>query len=124
MTGTLPHQATFIRRKLFMEFGLYDETLKIVSDWKFFLETLLFHEVSFCHHALPFSYIQLEGISLVNDVEREQERLLVLEKYFPKLVIEDYSRVHSLSYVIGASWLCRRLYGLLFRLADLTYKFK
>ena len=34
--GAIPHQATFHKRSLFQD-SLYDETLKISSDWKFFL---------------------------------------------------------------------------------------
>jgi glycosyltransferase involved in cell wall biosynthesis len=34
---TLPHPASLIRKSLFETVGLYDENLKIVSDWKFFI---------------------------------------------------------------------------------------
>lgn len=34
--GTLFHPSTFIKRELFEKYGYYDETLKIVADWKFF----------------------------------------------------------------------------------------
>lgn len=37
---TLPHQATFIKAELFERAGYYDENLKIVSDWKFFLKSV------------------------------------------------------------------------------------
>ena len=35
---TICHNATFIKKSLFDEFGLYDETLRIVSDWKKWIE--------------------------------------------------------------------------------------
>jgi len=35
--GTLCHQSTLIKRNLFDKIGLYDEQLRIVSDWKFFI---------------------------------------------------------------------------------------
>lgn len=34
--GSLPHQSTFFKRTLFNE-TLYDEKLKVVSDWKFYI---------------------------------------------------------------------------------------
>ena len=37
---TLPHPATFIRASLFSKIGMYDESFKIVSDWKFFMESI------------------------------------------------------------------------------------
>lgn len=122
--GTLPHQATFIRRSLFSRFGCYDETFRIVSDWKFFLEVLVLQNASFQYYPMIMSCVQANGISLANDKERESERKRVLASCFPQLVLDDYNQVHSLSYVMGGSWLCRRLYGLLFRLADFTYKLK
>lgn len=33
----IPHQAAFIRRDAFTRFGLYDENMKICSDWKHFI---------------------------------------------------------------------------------------
>ena len=37
--GAIPHQATFHKRSLFLN-SLYDETLKISSDWKFFFQKI------------------------------------------------------------------------------------
>ncbi len=38
--GTLNHDCAYIRRALFDEYGLYDENLRIVSDWKWYLQTI------------------------------------------------------------------------------------
>jgi len=35
--GTLNHSSSYIRRDLFNKYGMYDESLRIVSDWKFYL---------------------------------------------------------------------------------------
>ncbi|MDP4286107.1 MAG: glycosyltransferase family 2 protein [Bacteroidota bacterium] len=43
---TLPHQASFIKKSLFKMIGLYDETLQISSDWKFFLEAICKYNVT------------------------------------------------------------------------------
>ena len=51
--GSLPHQATLIRRRLFDQIGLYKEHLKIVSDWLFFIEALLIHDCTYQHHRAP-----------------------------------------------------------------------
>ena len=38
--GSLPHQSTFFKRVLFRE-DKYDETLKVVSDWKFYIHSII-----------------------------------------------------------------------------------
>ena len=38
--GSLPHQSTFFKRALFRE-DKYDETLKVVSDWKFYIQSII-----------------------------------------------------------------------------------
>ncbi|MEN9917865.1 MAG: hypothetical protein RL662_301 [Bacteroidota bacterium] len=44
--GFLAHQAFFIHRNMFDKYGLYDERLKIMSDWKlFFIAIGIQHEV-------------------------------------------------------------------------------
>jgi glycosyltransferase involved in cell wall biosynthesis len=43
----LPHQATIIRKSLFDQVGLYDETYKIISDWVFFMEALFMKEATY-----------------------------------------------------------------------------
>ena len=36
--GCIYHPSSYIKKELFDNYGLYDEKLRIVSDWKFFLE--------------------------------------------------------------------------------------
>ena len=40
--STLNHDCAYIRKDLFEEYGLYDENLKIVSDWKWYLQAIGF----------------------------------------------------------------------------------
>ena len=50
-SSTLNHDCAYIRRDLFEEYGLYDENLKIVSDWKWYLQAI--GSVSYTHLTLP-----------------------------------------------------------------------
>jgi glycosyltransferase involved in cell wall biosynthesis len=52
---TLPHQSTFIRKILFEKIGYYDENIKIVSDWKFFILALIKHNATYKHIDAVFS---------------------------------------------------------------------
>ena len=40
-TGTLNHSPAYIKRSLFEKYGYYDESLKIVSDWKWYLQAIV-----------------------------------------------------------------------------------
>jgi len=89
--SSLPHQSTFIKRSLFSEFGLYNEELKIVSDWEFFIKCFLSGQVKFKHINFPLSVFDLTGVSNGNQHMQlhKKERESVLIKYFG-LHYEDY----------------------------------
>ena len=40
-TGSLPHQSTFINRRVFAKYGLYREDMHCVSDWALFYKALI-----------------------------------------------------------------------------------
>lgn len=89
--NTLNHQSSFISRKLFSD-TLYDEKYRIVSDWKFFIESLIFKNCSFVSMPVKVGLFEGDGIS---DTDREldaKERKDVLEKMFPPRVIEAFER--------------------------------
>ncbi|MES2567370.1 MAG: glycosyltransferase family 2 protein [Bacteroidota bacterium] len=81
---TLPHPATFIKRTLFEKIGLYDESLVIVSDWKFFISAVLkFNCTSkYVHSVLSVFY--LDGISsnVENKALIKAEKTAIFENEF------------------------------------------
>jgi len=94
-TSTLPHQASFIRKELFEKYGNYDENLKIVSDWKFCLETIIIHNVTVKYIDLIISFYDLNGISNKMIEIEETERTKVLHELFPVKIIQDYEYFHK-----------------------------
>lgn len=95
--GSIPHQATFIRRELFHTIGLYDESLKIASDWLFFRKALLEKGASYSHFDGAVAYFNMEGISCspkTSSLPRQEQRA-VLEEKFP-LFIPDYQQLQLL----------------------------
>lgn len=64
---TLPHPATFIKKELFDRFGLYDENLKIVSDWKWFMDAICKNNVSYKKVNATLSIFYLDGLSSNSD---------------------------------------------------------
>ncbi len=59
----IPHPSTFIKRTLFDVVGYYDETLKIVSDWKFAFLAYCKFNCSYKHIDVLVSEFKEGGIS-------------------------------------------------------------
>lgn len=87
----IPHQATFIRNNLLKDHP-YDESLKIVSDWKFFVETIVINGVSYKWIDTVISDYDCNGISSRNRHLLNEEKEKVLEELFPKRILIDYRK--------------------------------
>lgn len=96
--GSFSHQSTFIKTCLLKKYP-YDEKLKIVSDWKFFLQTLIIDNGSYRGIDLYVSLYDAGGISSLNLDRFESERIKVLQDMFPKRILDD---MHS--YLYGDNW--------------------
>lgn len=91
-TGTLNHDPAYIRRDLFEKYGYYDESLKIVSDWKWYLQALILGGETLQYVDLDITLFDMTGISETNKELDKKEREMVLEQLFPKAIIADYER--------------------------------
>ena len=91
-TGTLNHDPAYIRRDLFEKYGYYDESLKIVSDWKWYLQALILGGETPQYVDLDVTLFDMTGISETNKELDKKEREMVLEQLFPKAIIADYER--------------------------------
>ena len=74
------HQATFFKKDLFSQFGYYDEDLKIVSDWKFLIQAICKHNVSYKYIEDTFSTYYNDGLSSLKEnqglIKAEREQVL------------------------------------------------
>ena len=91
-TGTLNHDPTYIRRDLFEKYGYYDESLKIVSDWKWFLQAFILGGEKPQYVDETVTLFDMTGISETNKELDKVERKQVLEQLFPRTVLADYER--------------------------------
>ena len=89
-TSTMNHDCCYIRRDLFETYGLYDESLKIVSDWKWFLHTIGLGKVKPIYVDIDVTIFDASGISETNLALRNQERRQVLAELMPPAVLADY----------------------------------
>lgn len=89
-SGTMNHDCCYFRRDLFETYGLYDENLKIVSDWKWFLQTIGLGHVQPVYVDIDVTIFDASGISETNLSLRNQERRQVLEEILPPAILADY----------------------------------
>lgn len=91
-TGTLNHDPAIIRRDLFEKYGYYDENLKIVSDWKWYLQAIILGSEKPQYVDIDVTLFDMTGISETNKELDKAERKQVLDQLFPKTVLADYER--------------------------------
>ena len=92
MRGSLPHQAMFIKRELLVKHP-YDEKYKILSDWKFCIEALVFENCSFRNVDTIVADYDTSGISTNSNGLLPKERELILKELFPPRITIDYERL-------------------------------
>ncbi len=90
--GTLNHSPTYIHRDLFDKYGLYDESLRIVSDWKWFLQAIIFGGEKPYYTDLDVTLFDMNGISEKNKKLDKEEREKVLVELFPITILADYDQ--------------------------------
>lgn len=90
--ATLNHDCCYFRRDLFDTYGLYDESLKIVSDWKWFLQAIGLGKVKPIYVDIDVTIFDCSGISEMNLELRQAERQKVLEELLPPAMLADYAK--------------------------------
>jgi len=93
-TGTLNHNPAYIRRDLLEKYGYYDESLKIVSDWKWYLQAIILGGEKPQYVDMDVTLFDMTGISenANNKAVIQKERQMVLEELIPSVYLRDYER--------------------------------
>ncbi len=86
LTGSLPHPSSFIRRQLLVDTP-YNEELKIVSDWEFFVKKIMWEGCSTRHLPFSISVFMEDGISSRAKELRNRERAQVIKQLFTPAII-------------------------------------
>ncbi len=92
---TLPHQSAFIRRSLF-EGSPYDESLRIVADWKFYMDKIVFEGKTIKLLDLVICRREQGGVSVVQGNKTFEERQMVLSSLLPPGIQKDYESLAKL----------------------------
>ena len=80
---SISHQASFIKRTLLLEFP-YDEDLKLVSDWKFWLETIVFGGKSYRPMDVDVCVFNHDGLTYSPGMKKQgkMERENVISEFY------------------------------------------
>lgn len=132
-TGTLNHDSAYIRRDLFDKYGYYDENLKIVSDWKWYLQAIIMGGEKPQYMDMDVTLFDMTGISedAKSKTVTREERAKVLEELVPAVYLHDYQccyddihlmrRIHRHPWAYKLVWLVERC---LFKMEKLKNKNK
>lgn len=93
-SGAIPHQGAFIKTDLLRKYP-YDENLKISSDWKFFVQTLIHDNCSIRYLDVFVTHYDIHGFSSSNQELMRQEKEKVLSSMFPSRVLVDYQHMKA-----------------------------
>lgn len=93
MRASLPHQAMLIKRDLLVKHP-YDERYKILSDWKFCLETIVIENCTFRNIDVIVADYDTSGISSNSNGLLPKEREQILKEMFPPRILSDYQRLY------------------------------
>ena len=100
-SGSIPHQASFIRTELLRKYP-YDESLKISSDWKFFVQALIIDNCSIRYLDVFVVRYDTNGISSVNPQLMRREKETIMSTMFPPRVLADYQHMKDSECLIQA----------------------
>ena len=89
------HQASFIKRTLFNQYGLYNENIKLISDWAFFFEVILLYDFSTQYINIVFAVFLSGGESSTGICEKHIKNDIMKIHFYDKQ-IDDYKLKENL----------------------------
>ena len=92
--ATIPHQSVFIKRDLFGELGVYDETYRIHADYEFWIRAVILNTCSVAPLNCVVANYNLEGISgqAAYTEQSRGEIQRIQRQALPKRVLADYEK--------------------------------
>lgn len=101
--GTLNPDGTLVQRSLFEKYGYFDESMKICSDWAWFMRVVGIHGTGTAHFDCDTIYFDMTGVSESDGKNRQiiqDERRRTLVAALPPLVLKDYDNYCSDIYLM------------------------
>lgn len=91
--GTLNHDCAYIRRDLFEKYGLYNEQMKICSDWEWYVRAIVLGGEKPVYTNIDVTIFDMNGVSESAGKNAElikKERRKYMESILPPSVLHDY----------------------------------
>lgn len=91
--GTLNHDCAYIRRDLFEKYGLYNEQMKICSDWEWYVRAIVLGGEKPVYTNIDVTIFDMNGVSESYGKNADiikRERREYLESILPHAVLHDY----------------------------------
>jgi len=83
---SLPHPASFIKKRLLIEYSGYNENFKIISDWYFWIKTLILDTRTYTHLDKTICVFYTNGISSNNELIKKEKEIIfnsTLSRIYP-----------------------------------------
>lgn len=93
--GTLNHDCAYIRRDLFEKYGLYNEQMRICSDWEWYVRAIVLGGEKPIYTNIDVTIFDMNGVSESHGKNAElikKERREYLESILPPTVLHDYDQ--------------------------------
>lgn len=117
----IPHQCTFMHRRVFDRYGMYDESMRIAGDWEFFYRSIIFGDAE--GESLPYvvAVYEPEGISVRESTaaKRETEAVRLRHKgvntlaQFYKYNYEKIAALNDAPWMYFIFRVCYRIYRMM-----------
>lgn len=105
----IPHPASFIRRSLFKQYGLYDESYRIAADQEFFWRVIVKHNCMVKYLDMIISHMEDGGISHTHGDLFVEENHRLRQSTLPRLFGDDHPEFYDPKEVRKAMRLYKRL---------------
>ena len=93
--GTLNHDCAYIRCDMFEKYGLYNEQMKICSDWEWYVRAIVLGGEKTVYTNIDVTVFDMMGVSESGGKNRaliQQERRDYLASILPVSVLRDYDK--------------------------------
>jgi hypothetical protein len=86
---SLMHQASFIKKSVFCRFGVYNTNYAAASDYEYFLKLI---KVNRRFKKIDTILAIMDDPKMSASVESIKERILIMQHYFSKKAIRNFSK--------------------------------